>query len=135
MRRISGVSGVVILLLVAGITLTACGPQPAETVELTAGDSGSTEAMSVGQELRITLDSNPTTGYSWALDGELPPQLEQVGEPVYTAESSALGAGGTEVWAFKAMSSGSGTLRLKYWRSFEPDATPPETFDVTVEVE
>jgi inhibitor of cysteine peptidase len=91
--------------------------------------------MSAGQELQLTLDSNPTTGYSWALDGEIAPQLEQVGEAEYTAESTALGAGGTEVWTFKAKSSGSGTLRLKYWRSFEPDATPPETFDVTVEVD
>lgn len=122
------------LLLAAGISLTGCGPQTSDAVELTEGDSGSTQTMSVGQELRIALEANPTTGYQWAIDGELPPQLEQVGEAEYAAESSALGAGGTEVWTFEAKSTGSGTLRLKYWRSFEPDAAPAEAFDVTVEV-
>ena len=58
-----------------------------------------------------------------------------MGEPEYTAGSSALGAGGTEVWTFVGKSAGDGTLELKYWRSFEPTATPAGTFEVKIGVE
>jgi len=116
------------------IVLAACAQGSAAPLELTQKDSGSTQALAAGQELRITLDANPTTGYMWAVDGAVPPQLEQAGEPEYTAESNAIGAGGTEVWTFTGKTSGKGTLRLKYWRSFEPTATPAGTFEVTADV-
>jgi inhibitor of cysteine peptidase len=118
----------VFAVLAAGCT-AASGP-----VELTADSSGSTQQLSVEQELRITLASNQTTGYRWAVDGVVPSQLEQVGEPTYSSESTMVGAGGQEVWTFKGAQTGSGELRLKYWRSFEPTAQPAETFSVTVNV-
>ena len=125
-------------LIVAGLALvtlmTACRQEPSAPVQVNQKDSGSTVALSLGQELQVTLESNHTTGYQWAIDGDLPSQLEQVGEPEYTTESTALGAGGIEVWTFKAASAGEGTLSLKYWRSFEPTAPPPDTFDITVNV-
>jgi inhibitor of cysteine peptidase len=130
--RATAVAFAALLVLVS---LPACSPRSPAPIELTQTDSGSTQALSAEQELRITLDSNPTTGFLWDVDGEVPPQLEQIGEPKYTAQSSALGAGGTEVWTFKASSSGEGALRLKYWRSFEPTAEPAETFEVIVKVE
>jgi len=114
--------------------LVACSARSDTPVELTQSDSGTTQTLSVGQELRISLDANPTTGYAWAVDGALPPQLEQAGEPEYTAESNAIGAGGVEVWTFAGAAAGEGTLRLKYWRSFEPTAAPERTFEVTVDV-
>lgn len=125
-------------LLVVGVALAVllagCAPKADRTVEIGAADAGSRQTIAVGQQLRISLESNPTTGYQWALDGEVPAQLEQIGDPEYTAESDAIGAGGTEVWTFAGKLAGTETLRLKYWRSFEPEATPEETFEVEVEV-
>ena len=134
MRRSAGVLAAAVLGLSVAMVLAGCATKSAARLELTKKDSGSTQTLSVGQELRITLDSNPTTGYQWAVDGEVPPQLEQAGVPKYAARSGALGAGGTEVWTFSTVSSGEGPLELKYWRSFEPSATPAETFHVTVRV-
>jgi inhibitor of cysteine peptidase len=128
-------SAFLVLGLALTVALVACAAQPAAPVDLTRKDSGSSQTLSVGQELRVTLESNPTTGYRWALDGDVPPQFEQVGEPTYTTTSTALGAGGTEVWTFKVKSAGEATLRLKYARSFEPTATPPETFEVTAKIQ
>jgi inhibitor of cysteine peptidase len=125
-------------LLVAVATLAllvaACNSAPPAPLELTEKDTGTTQTLSIGQELRISLAANPTTGYRWGLDGAVPSQLEQVGEPSYSAESTAIGAGGTEVWTFSAKSPGEGTLKLKYFRSFEPTAPPAQTFAVTTKV-
>jgi protein-L-isoaspartate O-methyltransferase len=38
-------------------------------------------------------------------------------------------------FTFKAAGDGSALLRLKYWRSFEPDTAPLRTFEVNVTVE
>jgi inhibitor of cysteine peptidase len=115
-------------------SLVSCAPGAASPLELRAADTGSRQTLGVGQQVKISLDSNPTTGYRWAIDGTLPPQLEQVGESDYAARSKAIGAGGVEVWTFIGKSTGAGTLRLKYWRSFEPTAAPARNFEVGVEV-
>lgn len=122
--------------LAAAIAVAAwgCGGEAAP-VELTGADDGSTQTIEVGQQVIISLESNPTTGYRWDVDGSVPEQLEQVGEPQYTAESDLVGAGGVDVWTFAGAVSGEGTLRLKYWRSFEPANPPEKTFSVTVSVE
>jgi inhibitor of cysteine peptidase len=116
------------------VSLVACAPKTTAPLELASAQSGSRQTLAVGQLLKISLDSNPTTGYRWAVDGALPPQLEQVGQSKYTAQSSAIGAGGVEVWTFVGKSVGTGALKLKYWRSFEPTAAPVGTFEVGVEV-
>jgi inhibitor of cysteine peptidase len=122
------VSLAVFVLLATGCD-TASKP-----LELTADDNGSTQQLAIGQELRITLESNQTTGYRWAVDGDVPTQLTQADEPTYSSESKIIGAGGQEVWTFEGAQTGSGLLKLKYWRSFEPTAQPAETFTVTVNV-
>lgn len=114
------------------VLLAGCSPGP---IDLTQKDSGSAQTLAKGQEMRVTLESNHTTGYQWAVDGDLPEQLTLVGQPEYKAESNLVGAGGTEVWTFMGKSSGEGTLKLKYWRSFEPTAEPADTFEVSVKVE
>ena len=120
-----------VLLITA---LSACASNAAPPLELTSGDNDSRQALGVGQRLKITLDSNPSTGFVWAVDGVVPAQLEQLGEPRYSTQSSLAGAGGAEVWTFAGTSVGRGTLKLKYWRSFEPTVAPADTFEVTVDV-
>lgn len=109
-------------------------PEPPAPIALSTKDTGSTQSMQVGQQLRVSLDANPTTGYQWAVDGVLPAPLAQSGHPTYKRASGAIGSGGTEVWTFAARAAGSGTLKLKYWRSFEATTPPVQTFDVTVDV-
>ncbi len=124
-----GFIGIVLVGLLVGCTPTSTAP-----LELGSADSGSSQTLAVGQQLKVSLDSNPTTGYRWAVDGALPPQLEQLGEPEFTAQSSALGAGGVETWTFVGTSAGACTLKLKYWRSFEPTAPPADAFEVNLDV-
>lgn len=118
-------------LAAATITLAACGSAP---IELGDTDDDSAVDLTVGQSVEITLETNPTTGYEWAVDGDVPTTLVQDGPPAYVSETSALGAGGTEKWVFSGRAPGTETLRLKYWRSFEPTVTPIRTFEIDVTV-
>lgn len=121
-------AGLIGLVLVGGC---AANKSP---VDVSVADNATTRQLVTGQKLRVSLESNPTTGYRWALDGSLPAQLAQVGQPQFTSHSNAVGSGGTELWTFVAKSSGTAPLRLKYWRSFEPTVPPIATFSLNVEV-
>ncbi len=120
-------------LALAMVFVAACTATPSGPLELSAKDDGSTQQVEIGQNVTLRLESNQTTGYRWAIDGSLPEQLEQDGEPEYKAESGMVGAGGVETWKFKVVKGGSGELNMKYWRSFEPTAEPAETFSATLE--
>jgi inhibitor of cysteine peptidase len=77
------------LLLAA---LSACGTS--NEVKLEAGDDGSQVELKAGQTLVVSLEGNPTTGYTWEA-AELDEQvLRQVGEAEFKPDSDAIGAGG-----------------------------------------
>lgn len=118
------------------LVLALAGCKPPAPVELTLADSGKTVTLEPQQEMVVTLESNPTTGYKWEREGNLPEPLIG-GNPEYVADSASAGlagGGGAEIWRFQADSKGEGTLKLKYWRSFEPTVPPVKTFEVTVKV-
>lgn len=121
-------------LTVALVALLAIGCTAPGPVELAATDTGGSVTLEPDQELVVTLEGNPTTGYQWEIDGALPEMLEQEGEPSYAADSDAIGSGGVQTWRFRAVSKGEGELRMKYWRSFEPTTAPLDTFSVDVAV-
>ena len=125
-------------------TATPQGGYPGE-VRLTDADNGATVKLALGGTLTITLESNPSTGFSWSLAGLAGPELELVGEPLYVPPVSTtpiVGAPGTQVFTFRTTGIGmppAGTpaivqVALDYKRGFEPDAAPEKTFRVTVEI-
>jgi predicted secreted protein len=80
----------------------------------------------------ITLNSNPTTGYTWkeTYDNTMLKMVKR-----YTPASSGMvGAGGVERFEFQGIRSGDTEISLIYWRSFEPNNPPLETktFKVTI---
>jgi inhibitor of cysteine peptidase len=101
----------------------------------TQSDTGSTISLAQNEPFTVTLEGNPATGYEWALDADISSGVELVGEPEYSSSSKAIGSGGTYVFTFKAIEAGEHTLQLKYWRSFEPNTPPTETFVLKMQVE
>lgn len=102
---------------------------------LTIADNGKLVALQSGDSLAITLDSNPSTGYSWQLSGLKRAILHQQGEPEYTPPAQPLpGAGGQQTFQFVAVGVGRATLKLVYKRPFEPKAAPAEIFSIQVVV-
>ena len=124
---IAGGALIVILLSLIGIIMTY-GPSE---VQLTEADNGSTVELKSGQILSITLEANPTTGYTWDVV-EAPDEriMRQVGEIDFKPESEAIGAGGVQIIRFEVVNAGQTNLTLIYHRPWETDVEPLKTFAV-----
>ena len=122
---------IIAIVLAASVVLTACN---GKTIKINGEDNGSTISMKQGENLVLSIDGNPTTGYIWEIDSVDQNILQSAGEPDYKSDSMLVGSGGTYKFKFTALSAGTTTLKLKYWRTFEPENPPVETFEVTVNV-
>ena len=121
-------SAVLALLVVAG-----CTSLP--PVMLNGKADGKRVELARGQELVLSLEENPTTGFRWEVVQRAAAVIEIVGEGRYAAASTGrVGSGGTTTWRFRATRTGSDTLRLVYRRSWEKDQPPAESFSCTVNV-
>jgi inhibitor of cysteine peptidase len=103
-------------------------------IQLTKENDKETVKAAIGDILSLALESNPTTGFDWALDtiGE---GLLAVRENKFEAgESAAIGAGGKRVFRFETMTPGRGQIKLKYMRSWEGDGSIRDRFSLTIEV-
>ena len=108
-----------------------------QTLVLGAKDDGDRVQLVSGQVLEVTLESNPTTGYSWEVSEVDGTVLSQVGEVEFREDAKEsedmVGVGGTETFRFSS-AAGKTTLTLVYHRPWEKDVEPLETFTVEVEV-
>ena len=151
-----GVVSILLLSLLA-IIAVACGddtspvqepllePQEAEEtasilpaedeIGLGLNDNDSEVQLHKGQPFVVTLDSNPTTGFSWgvgAIDGKI---VRQVGQPIYIEpESQSLGAGGSETLRFVAAETGETDLQLTYRPPWEEGVKPARLFQLRIVV-
>lgn len=86
--------------------------------------SGGRFVLFQGEEVRIRLPANHSTGHRWSMVNESPgvEALSLAEEPAYVAEGTMPGRGGTEVWHFRAIGTGPAILYFTYRRSFEANA-------------
>lgn len=120
------------------IILLMSGGCAVAEIKLNAANDGSQVQATRGQTLVVTLDSNPTTGYKWAVADVDKKVLTQVGDSVYEASNAnpkIVGAGGTETFRFQAADAGTTTLALFYRRSWETGVAPIKVFTVKVTVQ
>jgi len=107
----------------------------AETVDVNDADDGGQVELELGKLLVVTLESNPSTGYGWEPVENNESVLKQFGQvefkPSDTGDSPMVGAGGWEIFRFKAVSAGQATLELVYRRPWE-DVEPLKTFTIQV---
>ncbi len=82
------------------------------------------------QNLDLLLKGNPTTGYTWEIVGADGQILALKGEPVFTADSEALGAPGVFTYHFEAQAPGTTALKLNY--SKQGEDLPAQTYDLLV---
>jgi inhibitor of cysteine peptidase len=116
-----------------------CGQAP----DPPAGATDNAVAATVGVPFTITLDSNPTTGYSWDLAQPIDPNVLDLVDHHYQRADSppaapgappVAGRGGTELWTFEPLCAGFTTVVLRYRRPWEPnDPTAKEAaYDVFI---
>jgi len=95
----------------------------------TAEYSNSDEPIKVnaGQRFNIRMQSNPTTGYGWRCSKADEKVVQFVTNVYIPPDSKLVGAGGYEVWTFKAVGTGTANISMKYVRPWEKDQPPART--------
>lgn len=92
-------------------------------------------ALSVrcGDEFKIELESNPSTGYRWYLTSFNNKILKFVSSEFVPKTSSQIrGGGGMERFNFEAIKEGTTSIKLVYKRAWEREATKLDEFFVNV---
>ena len=122
----------IILTTAFSIFLSACS---VSCLTLTEKDNASIVSLRGGQSLKITLASNPSTGYSWNIVSIDPALLKQVGEKEYKQESNRKGGGGHTIFRFRGIAKGKLSLKLAYYQGWEKNPSYEKTFTVAILVE
>jgi Predicted secreted protein len=80
-----------------------------------------------GKDFTIILSANPTTGYQWQLAKPLNKnKIQFVNSEYFPDKTGLVGAGGKQVWRFKARTAGRANITFKYVRQWEKNI-PPES--------
>ena len=86
-----------------------------------------------GEEFKIILHENPTTGFHW--------KPISIGEPVCTLLDNSFdvngitpGNRGSHSWHFQAVQEGLGKIEIVYRRSWEQARPPAQSFTLSVYV-
>jgi inhibitor of cysteine peptidase len=99
-------------------------------------DPEKTIQCNVGGAFSIVLDSNPSTGYQWQLAQSPNREFLKLINSTYRAPITELvGAGGKEIWSFKALSVGQRTIVLEYVRPWEKNKEPVKSVTFTVNIQ
>lgn len=91
--------------------------------------------VEVGDKIRITLCSNPTTGFQWGYEMTVEDILLEEDYDYEEPENGVVGASGKEVWTFEAAEKGTTEVHLEYSRPWEGGEKEEWTYTITVTVE
>ncbi|NMX91686.1 MULTISPECIES: protease inhibitor I42 family protein [unclassified Pseudomonas] len=124
-----------LLLPLSLALLAACASAPKQNVTVEK-QSTCPLTLKAGQNLTLTLPSNPTTGYRWAIQDSAGGVLRSLGPEVYSnpEDAGVVGAAGQSTWRFQAFTAGSGRLRLTSQQPWAPEVNPVDTFDCAITV-
>ena len=136
MRSGRGLFGLALVALVGLVSLSACATAPsAKQVSVDATYSGKQVQTTVGDTVVVTLDSNPSTGFKWELAKLSDTDVLKMADNKYEGPDKAMpGAGGKEVWIFKALAPGTSAVRMEYSRPWAGGEKAVQVFDLTVAV-
>lgn len=103
-------------------------------IKLGIRDNGSQIKLNRGQLLVVTLEANPTTGYTWEV-AVTANDLRQVGEIEFHPEFNKIGSGGVQTLRIEAVNVGQTSLKLVYHRPWEKNVEPLKTFSLKVVIQ
>ena len=107
-----------------------------DEIALSENDSGKTIEVHTGDVIRITLESNITTGYSWENADKVDKDILALDSDDYVSDPNPEemdGVGGNTVIVYRALKPGKTKVDLVYSQSWEPSEFD-QRFNVTVEV-
>jgi predicted secreted protein len=123
---------IAVVLAVLTLLLAACGGSRTLTIDA----DGDRVPLSPGDEIRVALVGNMTTGFTWDLVEYDAAVIAPLGDPTYEQDGSgdAVGTGGTWTWTLRAVAEGESPVRFVYRRSWE-DEDPASVFSFTATVD
>jgi predicted secreted protein len=133
------------LVVVVALALAACSPvPPPQNLNIEGAQEEFMEQEHItgqveiaeGGLLKITLESNPSTGFMWG-EPEVSNEavLKQVGESEYIEPGQeAVGSAGKQIWTFEALHVGVATIALEYSQPWEDGIKAGWSYNVTVTV-
>ncbi|MFX1258474.1 MAG: protease inhibitor I42 family protein [Promethearchaeota archaeon] len=86
--------------------------------------------VKLGDVFKVSLDSNPSTGYRWEVDFDT--DYIKLKEKFYIPLSSKLGAGGKESFSFSTLKHGKTAITMQYKRSWEKKVIKKEIFVIEI---
>lgn len=127
---------IVFLILAILFSISSCSDE--QKNYFTEKNNGENINLNEGDIINVRLESNITTGYSWELSGETDPDIIMLESSTYEElqkDKNVTGAGGSEIFFFKAVSAGKTDIVLEYLRPWEEDVQPVDIFVIKVTVE
>ena len=116
----------------AGGTAGADAPSSQKPVIVSMSPSKPVE-LATGQPLKLTLATNPSTGYQWQLAAPFDQAVLRFTSSLHMRSEAGLpGASGQEILGFTAAQRGKAVISLKYVRPWERKAPPGKTMTVQV---
>jgi len=125
---------IAVLLVVLGL-LVGCGSSSSEEIKevmVDMEDNGRQINLYSGQTLVVSLEAQPSTGYTWEVVELDELILRQEGDPEFQPASGGIGAPGVQIFRFEAVSAGETDLRMIYHQPWVEGVEPLETFSVHV---
>lgn len=109
-----------------------CGKLEGEFIEEQVSTTEQIIETKNEQEFSITLEANPTTGYQWDLDYD-EDYLELVDRKYETlVQEGIVGAGGEEIFKFKALKSGETQITFSYLRTWEDSSIDEKVYEIVI---
>ena len=106
---------------------------PSSVIAIADQDDGKDIDLPARDTLVVRLESNPSTGYSWAIKGDPSPLKLVKSSTKKTGQNGhAVGAPVTQEFRLTAVSAGIASLSLEYRRPWEHNVAPAKTFQVRV---
>jgi inhibitor of cysteine peptidase len=125
----------IMIPLVLVLSLSSC---IAAGKMLTEENNGDSIILEINDVIDIKLESNPTTGYGWALSEETDDSIISLNNSEFVEsekDKELVGSGGHEIFSFKAISKGKTIILLNYERPWEEEEEPVKAFELTVSVD
>ena len=145
-NRIPGALRPLLGLLVVGLVATGCTFATAKAAEMGVGcdqfaaqkSITQTTEVSVGDQVKVTLCSNPSTGFAWqepeiSNAGAVSLADKSFGAPT-SASAPVVGAAGADYITLKATAKGTSTVVLRYSQPWVGGTSSEWTYTLTVTV-
>jgi inhibitor of cysteine peptidase len=101
------------------------------TIALTDHDDGGRIQARVGDTVEVRLPEIASGGYRWSPD-DVDSSLFELNDSGIDSQGEGIGASGHAYFHITVRAAGTGTLRLKYWRPWEGEASVQRRFAVEV---